>query len=259
MSTSSQGGGFVLPGGGKHIEIDDHTLDTSRFPLPPSRPRDLMAHAAHHLALAHHHHKRGHHRLARHHHHMARRHLHHLAKHHKGALAAVMKNSSIVGPGMGEFQPGDPRNPFGVDKGVPKGYLALKKYLETHHVGTEEGEAPGGRQFRALDPDNIGEGYAPEQFSPDKSEPWGYRHKPWRAFPEDRHFQKWSDRPEFPASYKPGGDKRDNAPQGPAGEQQASLSSPLGLSNWQLGQRTNVNVHNKTGSDVFIAASTLTA
>ena len=158
-----------------------------------------------------------------------------------------------VGPGGGEFQPGDPRNPFPVSE-TNKNYIRLKNYLETHKVGTEEGDVPGG-QFKAIGDAIAGEGgYDKDQFSPDEAAPWGYRHKPWRAFPEDRHYQKWRDRPEFPASYK-----GRNAPQTKVGEQSASLHGPLGIQNWQLAQGTNLNVHNKTGSDVFIAASTLTA
>jgi hypothetical protein len=34
-------------------------------------------------------------------------------------------------------------------------------------------------------------------------------------------------------------------------------ADPLGLSNWQLSQKTAFDLHNKTGSDVFIAASTM--
>jgi hypothetical protein len=34
-------------------------------------------------------------------------------------------------------------------------------------------------------------------------------------------------------------------------------SDPLGLSNWQMTQKTAFALHNKTGSDVFIAASTM--
>lgn len=137
MSTSSQGGGFTVPGSGE-------TINLPTFDIKPSAPQTHVAHAAHHLALAHHYHRRGHHKAARHHHHMARKHIHHLAKHHKSALAAVMKNSSIRGPGMGEFQPGDPRNPFGAAPAEKSaaGYIALKKYLETHKVGTEEWDDP---------------------------------------------------------------------------------------------------------------------
>jgi hypothetical protein len=34
-------------------------------------------------------------------------------------------------------------------------------------------------------------------------------------------------------------------------------ADPLGLSNWQVTQKTAFDLHNKTGSDVFIAASTM--
>ena len=34
-------------------------------------------------------------------------------------------------------------------------------------------------------------------------------------------------------------------------------ADPLGLSNWQMTQKTAFDLHNKTGSDVFIAASTM--
>ena len=34
-------------------------------------------------------------------------------------------------------------------------------------------------------------------------------------------------------------------------------ADPLGLSNWQMTQKTAFDLHNKTGRDVFIAASTM--
>ena len=34
-------------------------------------------------------------------------------------------------------------------------------------------------------------------------------------------------------------------------------ADPLGLSNWQMTQKTAVDLHNKTGSDVHISASTM--
>ena len=34
-------------------------------------------------------------------------------------------------------------------------------------------------------------------------------------------------------------------------------ADPLGLSNWQMTQKTAFDLHNNTGSDVFIAASTM--
>ena len=39
--------------------------------------------------------------------------------------------------------------------------------------------------------------------------------------------------------------------------QSVMLDNPLGLGNWQMTQRTAFSMHNKTGSDVFIAASTM--
>jgi hypothetical protein len=35
------------------------------------------------------------------------------------------------------------------------------------------------------------------------------------------------------------------------------LVNPAGLGNWQMTQRTAFEMRNKTGSDVFIAASTM--
>ena len=58
-----------------------------------------------------------------------------------------------------------------------------------------------------------------------------------------------------PFKERPGG--RYGPAPGKGSEQQAKASMPLGLHNWQLAQNTAVNIHNKTGSDVFIAASTL--
>ena len=170
MSTSSQGGGFAIPG---------------ETPLPPPRPHDFAGHLAHHhhhRRLAHHHHRHGRHRQAAHHRRMAGHHLHRAMRHAAGFMQ--------VGPGGGEFQPGDPRNPFPVSE-TNKNYIKLKNYLETHKVGTEEWQPSDGSQFEALGEGHIGEGYDKDQFSPDTPQPWGYRHKPWRAFPLDRHFQKW--------------------------------------------------------------------
>ena len=39
--------------------------------------------------------------------------------------------------------------------------------------------------------------------------------------------------------------------------QEVMLENPLGLGNWQMTQRTAFSMHNKTGSDIFIAASTM--
>jgi hypothetical protein len=47
-----------------------------------------------------------------------------------------------------------------------------------------------------------------------------------------------------------------NAPQNGEGPQ-TMLTNPLGLGNWQMTQRTAFEMRNKTGSDVFIAASTM--
>ena len=51
--------------------------------------------------------------------------------------------------------------------------------------------------------------------------------------------------------------KRVGAPQTDDGSQSVMVTDPLGLGNWQITQRTAFSLHNRTGSDVFIAASTM--
>ena len=41
------------------------------------------------------------------------------------------------------------------------------------------------------------------------------------------------------------------------GSEQTASSQPLGMTNWQLQPKTNVNLSNKTGGDVHISASTM--
>lgn len=163
------------------------------------------------------------------------------------------------GPGGGgEYGHGDPRNPFGKvgapGKGAPgkgaPGYEAMVKFLKLHpNLGTEDGSAPppdapwagGGPSVEGRDGD--------PEWTPYGKTPWGYlKHNT----PEGSgNAPRLAPGGGTPINYVPRGKPQTD------GGQQAMLTSPLGLNNWQMTQKTDFNLHNRTGSDVFIAASTM--